>query len=249
MRNQVGSRFVNSLRVLCLLGVGVAGMASSSMLWAGGIQSPVPGSPAPAIELPERGDHAFSLAALKGQVVVVDFWASWCGPCRKSFPALDRMATKYQGKGLQVVGVSLDETSDAVDAFLEEVPVHFTIVQDAVGKVGQSFGVVAMPTSFLLDREGRIVARFEGGSHLEEEEAAVQQLLVGHSLEPSTSATVSKGLRATGNLKAWNRGHLADPIMNLDGDPIYSAQMEHVHVSKEASSGDGGAAGGGCGCR
>jgi thiol-disulfide isomerase/thioredoxin len=224
--------------------------AACLFLTAGSLVAAPPGAgqPAPAIQSTDLDGHPFSLAALKGHVVILDFWASWCGPCRKSLPGLDHLQSKYKGQGLQVVGVSLDETQDAVTDFLTNVPVHFTILQDPFGTTGQAFGVVAMPTTFLLDREGRIAARFEGGDHLEAEEAAVATLLAGGTVAPESGARVAAGLRATGALKAWNRGHLADPIMSLDGDPVARIMREHIYASKEAAAGDGGAAGGGCGC-
>ena len=209
---------------------------------------PGTGAPAPVVRATDLDGHPFSLAALKGRVVIVDFWASWCGPCRKSLPGLDALQAKYGSRGLQVVGVSLDETQEAATDFLANVPVHFPILQDASGTTGQAFGVVAMPTAFLLDREGRIAARFEGGGHLAAEEATVAALLAGATIPPQAGVRIASGLRATGTLKAWDRGHLADPIMRLDGDPLAEIMREHIHTSKEAAAGNGGVAGGGCGC-
>ena len=225
-------------------------LAAGLFLMAGGLAAAPPGigAPAPAIQATDLDGHPFSLAALKGRVVLLDFWASWCGPCRKSLPGFDGLQARYGGRGLQVVGVSLDETPEAATDFLVEVPVHFPILQDATGTLAQAYGVVAMPTTFLLDRRGGIAARFEGGDHLAEEEAAVATLLAGKTLAPGASVRVAAGLRATGPLKAWDRGHLADPIMRLDGDPLAQIMREHIHASKEAAAGDGGTAGGGCGC-
>lgn len=222
-------------------GLGLA-LAVLAPLHAGGAPRPAP----PLVSQDDQG-RPFSLAGLKGKVVLLDFWASWCGPCRKSLPFADGLQAKYGAQGLQVVGVALDEDTSAVSEFLQRTPVHFTIVPDTTGQSAQTFGVVAMPTAFLLDREGRIVARFEGGGHLEDEAAAVAALLQGGNA-PGRDLREAKGLEATGSLKAWQRGHLADPIMNLDGDPLTSALREHIHASKEGAAGNGGAAGGGCGC-
>jgi thiol-disulfide isomerase/thioredoxin len=192
----------------------------------------------------------FTLASLKGRVIVLDFWASWCVPCRKSFPFLDDLQNRYAKDGLRVVGVTLEEDDDAVTGFLSSVPVNFTIVRDPSEKAGDAFGVVAMPTTFLIDGEGRVVARFEGGDESvhKQVEAAVATLLAGGTLPPGTGVRVAASLEATGDLRAWRRGYLADPIMSLDGDPLTRIIRDHVHASKEAASGDGGAAGGGCGC-
>lgn len=190
----------------------------------------------------------FSLAAQKGKVVLVDFWASWCGPCRKSLPALDQLQARYKAQGLVVVGVSLDDDVANAANFLDRVPVSFTILTDTSGASAEAYHVVAMPTSFIVDTEGRIVARFEGGEHMAAVEATIQGLFKGTKLNPQTDVRVAGGLQATGNLKAWRRGHLADPFMALDGDPLTQLLHEHIYASKEASSGNGGAAGGGCGC-
>jgi cytochrome c biogenesis protein CcmG, thiol:disulfide interchange protein DsbE len=208
------------------------------------------GEPAPELKVQTLSGGAFSLESLKGQVVVLDFWASWCVPCRTSFPFLDTLQDKYQSRGLRVVGLTLEDNADAVQAFLYDVPARFTIVRDPSGKAGEAFQVVAMPTTFLLDRDGRIVARFEGGdkSVHAKIEAAVATLLSGAALPSGADVRVSKSVEATGSLKAWQREYLADPIMNLDGDPITRMLREHIHASKEGAAGDGGAAGGGCGC-
>lgn len=211
------------------------------------------GESAPALTLPSlksmdsKGGN-FSLATQKGKVVLVDFWASWCGPCRKSLPALDKLQAKYKDQGLVVVGVSLDDDVAAAAAFLDRVPVNFTILSDTTGASAEAYHVVAMPTSFLVDAEGKVAARFEGGEHMDAEEAAIQGLLKGMTPGPKADLRVAHGLQATGSLKAWRRGHLADPFMSLDGDPLTQLLQEHIHASKEASAGNGGAAGGGCGC-
>ncbi len=206
--------------------------------------------PAPAVHLRQMNDAPFSLESVKGNVVVLDFWAPWCVPCRTSFPALDALQTKYGKQGLRVLGLTLEANDDAIVAFLGAVPVGFTILRDATGDAGEAFNVVAMPTTFVLDREGRVAARFEGGGAAVHAkiEAAVATLLSGGTLAGDAGVRVSKSVQATGSVKAWQRGYLADPIMSLDGDVLTQVLREHVHASKEAAAGDGGAAGGGCGC-
>lgn len=215
------------------------------LIWAGESAPPLT---LPSLKSMDSKGGNFTLAAQKGKVVLVDFWASWCGPCRKSLPALDQLQAKYKDQGLVVVGVSLDDDVANAANFLDRVPVGFTVLTDITGASAEAYHVVAMPTSFIVDAEGKIVARYEGGEHIAEEEAAIQGLLKGTAPGPKADVRVARGLQATGSLKAWRRGHLADPFMALDGDPLTQLLQEHIHASKEASAGNGGAAGGGCGC-
>jgi thiol-disulfide isomerase/thioredoxin len=204
----------------------------------------------PALKIRTLDGKTFSLESLKGRIVALDFWASWCVPCRASVPFFDGLQQKYGAQGLTVVGLTLEEDDDAITDFLAAVPATFAIVRDPTGRAGEAFGVVAMPTTFLIDREGRTVARFEGSDKYVHArlEAAVTTLLSGGSLAPGTEVRVSKGLEATGDIKAWERGYLADPIMSLDGTAATQIFREHIHASKEAAAGDGGPSGGGCGC-
>lgn len=211
-------------------------------------------SPAPEVSARTRSGETFALSSLKGRIVLLDFWAPWCVPCRASFPFLDGLEAKYSAQGLSVVGLTLEEREMAVAAFLEAVPVRFPVVVDATGRAGEAFGVVAMPTTFLIDRQGRIAARFEGGDPKVHAriETAVAALLAGGDVAAGTGGRVPASLeasgRTSGKVKAWRRGYLADPIMQLDGDPLTRLIKEHIHSSKEAAAGDGGASGGGCGC-
>ncbi len=196
-----------------------------------------------------RTGAPFALSSLRGRVVVLDFWAPWCVPCRASFPFLDRLREKYAAESLAVVGLTLEESEEAIDAFLEAVPVRFPVVSDPTGRAGEALGVVAMPTTFLLDREGRVAGRFEGGDPKVHEriDAAVAELLAGRAIG-SGDVRVPSSVQATGRVKAWQRDYLADPLMQLDGDPLTRILREHIFSSKEAAAGDGGASGGGCGC-
>jgi thiol-disulfide isomerase/thioredoxin len=93
--------------------------------------------------------------SLKGKIVVVDFWASWCGPCAKSFPVLDELQKKYAGR-LVVLGVSVDDKASNMESFLKKRPVSFTVVRDAEQKLAAAAEPATMPTSFILDGEGKV---------------------------------------------------------------------------------------------
>lgn len=101
-------------------------------------------------------DSSFELKSHAGKVVVVDFWASWCVPCRRSFPWLNDMHQKYAGEGLVIIGVNLDADRSEAMKFLEEFPAEFSIFYDESKDLAREFGVVAMPSSFVIGRDGQI---------------------------------------------------------------------------------------------
>lgn len=113
------------------------------------------------VESAGAGDE-LDLGAYHGKVVVLDFWASWCVPCRRSFPWLDSMQAKYENDGLVVIGINEDSDSGAAAAFLEEFPVRFRIVGDAGGRLATRYDLMAMPSSYVFDRDGEYVVHHLG---------------------------------------------------------------------------------------
>ena len=103
-----------------------------------------------------------SLNALKGKVVFVNFWATWCGPCRVEMPSMEALYNKYKKDGLEILAVNVGENQQAVQAFMRSTGLSFPALLDADGSVSRSYGVQAIPTSFLIDRNGNIVSRLVG---------------------------------------------------------------------------------------
>ena len=93
---------------------------------------------------------------MKDKVLLVDFWASWCGPCKQSFPAMEALHKAYSEKGLVIVAVNVDENRSDMDNFLTRNPATFLVLRDAAQKLVETAGIKAMPTSFLVDREGKV---------------------------------------------------------------------------------------------
>lgn len=119
------------------------------------------GQAAPDIDLP-GASVAPRLGALKGKVVYVDFWASWCGPCRQSFPWLNEMQQKYGAQGLQIVAVNVDAKRADAEQFLSEVPARFAIAFDPKGDAPRKVGVKAMPTALLVGADGKVLKVHQG---------------------------------------------------------------------------------------
>jgi thiol-disulfide isomerase/thioredoxin len=107
-------------------------------------------------------DGALDLDDYRGQVVLVHFWASWSEPCRRSFPWLAALHERYADQGLVIIMVNEDDAASAARAFLEEFPVRFTHIRDADGELFEAWEIVAMPSSYVIDRGGRVVARYLG---------------------------------------------------------------------------------------
>lgn len=107
-------------------------------------------------------DDSLDLTQYQGKVVVLEFWASWCAPCRQSFPWWNTMHAKYADEGLIIIGVNLDNEPDSALAFLEEYPANFKIYYDTDKELARTFGVQAMPTSYIIGRDGEIHAKHFG---------------------------------------------------------------------------------------
>jgi thiol-disulfide isomerase/thioredoxin len=115
------------------------------------------GQPAPACPLQSlKGNVPVNLSQHHGKVVYVDFWASWCGPCAQSLPFISELQAELKGQGLEVVAVNLDENIKDAESFLSDHQVKLTMATAPEGQCPESFGVQAMPSSYLLDRQGRV---------------------------------------------------------------------------------------------
>ena len=133
----------------------------------------------PALCSNALADVPAELGEVTGEVIWVDFWASWCAPCRRSFPWMNEMIDRYADQGLQIIGVNVDKERALAASFLEETPAEFDLRYDPEGALAERFGVIAMPSSFLLDSEGNVLATHYGFrlGDTEEYEAAITEAL------------------------------------------------------------------------
>jgi thiol-disulfide isomerase/thioredoxin len=118
-------------------------------------------APAPGFTLP-TGSGTVALEALRGKVVLVDFWASWCAPCRQSFPWMSAISEREAASGLVVVAINLDKDRELADAFLREFSPPFIVAFDPAGKTAEAYDVTAMPSSYLVGRDGHLLYSHAG---------------------------------------------------------------------------------------
>ncbi len=116
---------------------------------------------APSFRLP-TASGTVALDSLRGKVVYLDFWASWCQPCQRSFPWMNQLQERYAPRGLAVVAINLDKSRAAADAFLEKYPATFAVAFDSTGRTAEAYRVPAMPTSFLIARDGTVLHSHAG---------------------------------------------------------------------------------------
>jgi thiol-disulfide isomerase/thioredoxin len=135
------------------------------------------GRAAPQFALNDLAGQKVELAALRGKVVLLDFWATWCAPCREEIPHFVEMQEKYRGQGLEIVGVSVDDSVDPVRKFYQEYKMNYPVVMGDEKLAGAYGGILGLPIAFLIDRDGKIVKK-----HIGQTEAVVFEREVGELL-------------------------------------------------------------------
>jgi thiol-disulfide isomerase/thioredoxin len=132
------------------------------LLFAASVQAATPPRSAPSFRLPTRDGSTVALDSLNAKVVLVDFWASWCVPCRKSFPWLASMHQQYGSKGLVIVAINLDKKPELAESFLSQYPAPFLVAFDPKGETAEAFHVSGMPSTFVLNADHTIALEHVG---------------------------------------------------------------------------------------
>jgi thiol-disulfide isomerase/thioredoxin len=135
--------------ILCVLWFAAPSRAAGDLRsWSGG--------PTPALQLNDLGGGSHRLADYRGQVVLLNFWATWCGPCREEMPSIEQLKKKLAGRPFVVLAVNVDEPDSRVRKFLTQLPLDFPVLMDSGGRVTREWKVRILPASFLIARDGRI---------------------------------------------------------------------------------------------
>lgn len=141
-----------------------------------------PSEIAPPFSLVSLSGEIISLSDFQGKVVYLDFWASWCGPCRHTLPWMQKMQAKYKSQGLEILAVNVDENKNDAKKMIDEIKPVFTVAFDPTGNVAEKYELPTMPSSILIGRNGKIVflhSGFREGDG-EELEAQIEKLLKNH---------------------------------------------------------------------
>jgi len=151
--------------------------AALSLLLSGTAFATKVGEVAPDFTRKDFANKQLTLSGHRGKLVLLNFWATWCPPCREEMPLFSRWQRELKGKGLQVIGVSMDDDATSAKDFLAKYPVTYPVVMGDV-KLAETFGgVLGLPLSYLIDARGRVVARYQGEADLAKMEAKIKELL------------------------------------------------------------------------
>ena len=160
------------LSTLLILGLPAAGASAADLPPLSHSLTMQTAKPAPALKLKGLDGTPHDLAQLRGRVVLINFWATWCPPCRREMPSMERLSQALKGEAFSVLAVDVGEDGDTIDAFTSQFDTapSFPILLDTRSKVMQAWKVAGLPTTFLIDRQGRIVASAIGGREFDHSE-------------------------------------------------------------------------------
>lgn len=169
-----------ALAVCCVLGLPAMACAADLPPLSHSLTMQAP-KPAPALKLKDLDGRTHDLAQLKGKVVLINFWATWCPPCRREMPSMERLSQALRGEPFTVLAVDVGEDADTILSFTSQLDTELTfpILLDTRSRSMQAWKVAGLPTTFLLDKRGRIVASAIGGREFDHPEIvkAVSELL------------------------------------------------------------------------
>jgi peroxiredoxin len=186
MRRRVRCHMTIILVTMGLLLLGNTAYATQDLFEAMGMAK-LPGKPATDLTLPTLDGTQVSLQSHRGKVVFLNFWATWCIPCREEMPAMEQLHQTFRSQGLTILAVNLKESPEQVKAFMDKYHLSFTALLDHDGSIFRDYAVTGLPTTYLISREGTLLARGVGGRDWTKAEGKdlIRALLGGGSVESS----------------------------------------------------------------
>ena len=194
MQRRMACQAAMIVATIGLLLLGKTSSASEHLFLAMGMAK-LPAKRAADFALPDLEGKQVSLQHYHGKVVFLNFWATWCIPCREEMPAMEQLHREFQPQGLAILALNLKESPDQVKAFFDQHRLSFTTLLDESGSVFRDYQVMGLPTTYLISREGQLLARGVGGRDWTRAEGKdlIRGLLVGEFAHPSPDPNVSGG--------------------------------------------------------
>ena len=194
MQRRVACRVTTIVTAMGLLLLGNTAYATEHLFEAVGMAK-LPSKPATGFTLPTLDGTQVSLQSHRGKVVFLNFWATWCIPCREEMPAMEQLHQTFRSQGLTILAVNLKESPEQVKAFMDQYHLSFTVLLDHDGSVFRDYTVMGLPTTYLISREGMLLARGVGGRDWTKAEGKdlIRALLAGGSAESSRNKSLEGG--------------------------------------------------------
>jgi thiol-disulfide isomerase/thioredoxin len=197
---------------------------------------------APQFSLIDLNGRKLELADHKGKVVLLDFWATWCGPCRIEIPGLVRLQERYRDQGLVIIGISLDDSLEPVREFYREYRMNYPVAMGDERISALYGGILGLPTTFLIGRDGRIYAKHMGATDISVFEEEVKELLGTGGAQDTVGFRQSAGARPAGRSELDDPAEAASAIPGLDLSRLTPAQVAQFKRQLAAIPCD-------CGCK
>src|SRR5919109_585871 len=194
MRQRVIWQVTTVMAALGLLLLGEAAIAAKDLFEAMGLAK-LPEKAAPDFTLPNVDEQQVSLRQYRGKVVFLNFWATWCIPCREELPAMEQLHQTFRSQGLTILAVNLKESPEQVKAFMDQYHLSFTVLLDHDGSVFRDYTVMGLPTTYLISRDGTLLAHGVGGRDWTRAEGKdlIRALLAGGSVQSSRNKNLEEG--------------------------------------------------------
>ena len=187
---------------------------------------------APEFSVTSISGSSINLKDYRGKVVLLDFWATWCGPCRIEIPGFVELQTKYRDQGLVIIGISDDSSVEPVHEFYNEFNMNYSVAMDN-DKIGALYGgIVGLPTTFLIGRDGRIYAKYEGATDMAVFEAGIKQLL-GTDAGSEVTDFKPSGPSAIKDIQVSTPAEVNSEVSGVDLSKLTAEQKKTFETSLE----------------